>query len=210
MRRRRFSHTKKIHLHTKRFVAAKCRRDMLLQFRLRKVSHFPRESETRALENHPTRERQDAAGREDCRPPRLTRRVSPFFRGVIFTGARVSPALLSLRENGRLLVVYCNLSPSLYTRLEFGAAQLRAVTEIAPKSAFLCVNRCPLRYGFRAGAKAIRYSENTALVYRLFTVRAPFLNFSDLILRQTLKVSTRSLVVNFICIQNYTYFINSS
>ena len=140
----------------------------------------------------------------------VARRLSPFFRGVIFTGARVSLALLSLRENGRLLVVYCNLSPSLYTPLEIGAAQLRAVTETGPKLPFLYVDRSPLHYGFRAGAKAIRYSENTALVYRLFTVRAPVLNFSDLILRQTLKVSTQSLVVNFICIQNYTYFINSS
>ena len=41
------------------------------------------------------------------------------------------------------------------------AAQLRSVTEIAPKSPFLCVNRSPIRYGFCAGAKAIRYSVNT-------------------------------------------------
>ena len=47
LRRRRFSHTKKT-LHTKRFVAATCRRDMLLQFRLRIVPHFPRASETQA------------------------------------------------------------------------------------------------------------------------------------------------------------------
>ena len=35
--------------------------------------------------------------------------VSPFSRGVIFTRARVSLALLSLRENGGLLVVYQSL-----------------------------------------------------------------------------------------------------
>ena len=41
------------------------------------------------------------------------------------------------------------------------AAQHRCVTEIALKSSFLCAKRSPIRYGFRAGAKAIRYSVNT-------------------------------------------------
>ena len=36
-------------------------------------------------------------------------------------------------------------------------AQLRKVTEIVPKSLFLCVNRRPFRYGFCAGSKAIRF-----------------------------------------------------
>ena len=39
---------------------------------------------------------------------------------------------------------------------------LRSVREIAPKSPFLCVNRSPIRYGFRAGTKDIRYSVNVA------------------------------------------------
>ena len=39
--------------------------------------------------------------------------------------------------------------------LKIGAAQLLCVTEIAPKSPFLFVNRIPIRYGFRAGAKGI-------------------------------------------------------
>ena len=43
------------------------------------------------------------------------------------------------------------------------AGQLRTVTEMAPKSPFLCVNRSPLRYGFHAGAKTIRYRANIAL-----------------------------------------------
>ena len=34
-------------------------------------------------------------------------------------------------------------------------AQLHKVSEIAPKSLFLCVNRRPFRYGFSAGSKAI-------------------------------------------------------
>ena len=90
-----------------------------IQFRLQIVSHSPSRIVERAKRESAwaTRERRDAAGREDCRPQRLTLRVSPFFRGVIFTRARVSPALLSLRENEELLVVYCNLSPSLYTPL---------------------------------------------------------------------------------------------
>ena len=39
---------------------------------------------------------------------------------------------------------------------------MRSVTEIPPKSPFLCVNRGPMRYGFRAGAKPIGNSVNTA------------------------------------------------
>ena len=44
------------------------------------------------------------------------------------------------------------------------AAQHRCITEIALKSSFLYVNRRPIRYGFRAGAKAIRYSVNACLI----------------------------------------------
>ena len=65
---------------------------------------------------------------------RSPHRVSPFSRGVIFTRARVSLALLSLRKNG-------DYSQSI---------------ETASKSPFLCVNISPIRYWFRAGAKAIR------------------------------------------------------
>ena len=48
----------------------------------------------------PREKKRQAAGRE-----KNARRVSPFL-GVIFTRARVSLALLSLRKNGGLLVVY--------------------------------------------------------------------------------------------------------
>ena len=44
--------------------------------------------------------------------------------------------------------------------LEIGAAQPRSVTEIALKSPFLCVNRNPIWYGFRAGTSAIWYIAN--------------------------------------------------
>ena len=42
--------------------------------------------------------------------------VSPFSRGVIFTRARVSLALLSLRKNGGLLVVYRNSAKDVLVR----------------------------------------------------------------------------------------------
>ena len=56
----------------------------------------------------------------------------------------------------------CELNPSPHSVIypicnaplwEIGAAQLRSVAEIAPKSPFLCVNRIAIRYGFCAGAK---------------------------------------------------------
>ena len=57
-------------------------------------------------------------------------------------------------------VQYEHLSDMQLSTLEIGAAQLRSVTEIAPKSPLLCVNRSPIRYGFRAGAKDIQYNVN--------------------------------------------------
>ena len=44
-------------------------------------------------------------------------------------------------------------------KLTLGAPVL-SVTEIAPKSPLLCVNRSPTRYGFRACANSMRYSVN--------------------------------------------------
>ena len=51
---------------------------------------------------------------------------------------------------------------------------LRAVTETALKSPFLCVNRSPIRYGFRAGAKAIRL--RTIVSSREFVFNCAILN----------------------------------
>ena len=48
---------------------------------------------------------------------------------------------------------------------EIGAAHLRSVTENLQKSPFLCVNRSPIRFGFRFGVKAIRYSVNKPIRY---------------------------------------------
>ena len=55
-----------------------------------------------------------------------------------------------------------NLSDMCRSTSEIGAALLRSVTEIAPKSPFLCVNRS--LDGFRAGAKAILYSVNMPIL----------------------------------------------
>ena len=46
--------------------------------------------------------------------------VSPFSRGVIFTRARVSLALLSLRKNGGLLVVYRNSAKDVFCKVAQG------------------------------------------------------------------------------------------
>ena len=58
-------------------------------------------------------------------------------------------------------------TPIRYVTLVFrdrgGAEQLRSLTKIVPKSLFLCVNRIPIWYGFRASTKAIWYSGNIAL-----------------------------------------------
>ena len=47
--------------------------------------------------------------------------------------------------------------------LEIGEVQLSSVTEIAPKSPSYCVNRSPIWYCLRAGAKVIRYCVNRVL-----------------------------------------------
>ena len=42
------------------------------------------------------------------------------------------------------------------------------VTEITPPQPLLCVNRSPIRYDFRDGAQAIRYTVNIALTFTQF------------------------------------------
>ena len=59
-------------------------------------------------------------------------------------------------------VKYEHLSDAWLSTLEIGAAQLRFVAEIAPKSPFFCVNRIPIRCGIPVAAKAILYSVNIA------------------------------------------------
>ena len=55
------------------------------------------------------------------------------------------------------LGLYLKFSRWVPLTLEIGAAQLRHVTEIAPKSPFLRVARSNIQYGFRAGEKAVRF-----------------------------------------------------
>ena len=55
-----------------------------------------------------------------------------------------------------------NLSDTWRSIFGFGAAQFRSVTEMAPRSPFLCANRSPIQYDFRAGAKVIPYCVNIA------------------------------------------------
>ena len=75
-------------------------REVVAQDRLQLVPHFSSGVEERAKRERawksPTREKATRGGE----------RVCLFSRGVIFTRARVSLALLSLRKNGGLLVVY--------------------------------------------------------------------------------------------------------
>ena len=67
--------------------------------------------------------------------------------------------------------LYDHLSDKWHYTVEIGAAQFQSVTEIAPKSSFLCVNRGPIR----AGAKAFRHSVNIAFYKITKIVRALWL-----------------------------------
>ena len=86
-----------------------------------------------------------------------------------------------------------------YVTLHFiGAARLRTVTEISPKSPLLCVNKSPIRYGFRAGAKVILYSVNIALnslvtLMGMNSVVQVFLPSSTVLIRTTLSVTIISI-----------------
>ena len=64
---------------------------------------------------------------------------------------------IAFRANTKKAIWYqCeNLSDLWLSTLEIGKTQL-----CAPKSPFLSVNSGPIRYGFRAGEKAIRYGVN--------------------------------------------------
>ena len=51
------------------------------------------------------------------------------------------------------LGLYLKFSRWVPLTLQIGAAHFRSVTEIAPPQLFLYVNRGPIRYDFRGGAK---------------------------------------------------------
>ena len=75
------------------------------------------------------------------------------FSGYVYT----LPDNFSCRHESMITYPICDSS------LKINAVQLRFVTEIAPKSPFLCVNRSTIWYDFHAGAKALRYSMNIQL-----------------------------------------------
>ena len=58
--------------------------------------------------------------------------------------------------------------------LEIGEAQPLFVTEITPPQPFFCVNRSPIRYGFRGGAQAVRYTVNITLTFTQFPDSSKF------------------------------------
>ena len=62
-------------------------------------------------------------------------------------GSSPLPYLFTLHQS-----VAQNLSDMKHSTFENGAAQLCNVSEIAPKSPFLYVNRSLIRYDFRVGA----------------------------------------------------------
>ena len=79
---------------------------------------------------------------------------------VIFTSVSVDSSSRSYFGNVRVpfhAAPKCGTQLIQYVTLHFwdqwGAAQLRSVREIAPKSPLFCVNRNTIRYGFRAGAR---------------------------------------------------------
>ena len=73
---------------------------------------------------------------------------------------------------------------TLHHRDRRGAAQHRPVTEIAPQQGCLCVNRSPIRYGFRASAKATWCTDALLNVYDSYFKCLSGLQY-HLILKQT-------------------------
>ena len=73
----------------------------------------------------------------------------------------------SLPPRSEYLITLCGTEPIRYVTFHFrdrrSAPSL--VTENLQKSTFLCVNRSPIGFGFRVGARAIRYSVNIPIKY---------------------------------------------
>ena len=94
---------------------------------------------------------------------------------------------------------------------EIGTEQLRSVTEIAPKSPFLRVNRSPIRYDFRACATATRYSVIITAWIWMWTRQNAFLslNTASLIAKKILrKAVLKALVyISLICAISFIWRI---
>ena len=90
------------------------------------------------------------------------RSIAALSLSLSFLCVKISPIRYSFRAGAKAIRYSVNTYPICDFTLENSVAQHRCVTEIALKSSFLCANRSPIWYGFRAGAKAIRYSANVA------------------------------------------------
>ena len=86
-------------------------------------------------------------------------------RSHLFTSATVRRILVHTAQRARCGIEPISDAPPSRTARR-GAAHLRSVIEIKPKPPFSRVKRSPIRYCFRASAKAIRYNVNIASVIR--------------------------------------------
>ena len=110
--------------------------------------------------------------------PLLTWLLNIYFRLSGFQ----APLLLILFRYGRSEYLF-TLHPGTQT---MRYVTLNSVTETAPKSPFICVNRSPILHGFCTGAcaKAIRYGVNTSDMFLHFKrsarrgIRAVMRNFA--------------------------------
>ena len=94
--------------------------------------------------------------------------ANPQWRSGIGDGCRhhAPGSILTLA----LLIFFLKNWRDSRSTFKIGAAQLRYVTEIAPKSPFLCANRSSIRNSCRVGPKAIQYTVNTARVKATMTM----------------------------------------
>ena len=94
--------------------------------------------------------------------------ANPQWRSGIGDGCRHdAPGLILTLA---LLIFFLKNWRDSCSTFKIGAARLRSVTEIAPKSPFSCVNRGSIRNSCRVGPKAVQYSVNTARVKATMTM----------------------------------------
>ena len=77
----------------------------------------------------------------------------------------------------------------------------RSVSEITPPQRFLRVNRSPIRYDFRGGAQAIRYTVNIALTFIQFPGNSKFQAVSsidEIELNESEMMPSDSLICMFV------------
>ena len=81
-------------------------------------------------------------------------------KNKVFTGRRSHKKICFEQEPHIKTIFACENFPASLLKKN----NVPSVTEISPKSPLLCVNKSPIRYGFRAGAKVILYSVSIALI----------------------------------------------